>query len=83
MAALLNWAVGQVSRYKLQLLITTHAVDQVKGQTREISYQEALLSLGTAASANGATSVKPNQPLDFTLSGLQNSGSLQFDATRL
>jgi hypothetical protein len=80
MAALLNWAVGQVSRYKLQLLITTHAVDQVKGQTREISYQEALLSLGTAASTNGATTVKPNQSLDFTLSGLQNLGSLQFDA---
>lgn len=79
MTALLNWAVGQVSRYKLQLLLTTHAVEQVKGQTREISYQEALLSLGTAASVNGATTAKPNQPLDFTLSGLQNSGSLQFD----
>jgi hypothetical protein len=80
MTTLLDWAVGQVSRYKLQLLLTTRSVEQVNGQTRQLSYQEALLSLGTAASVNGVSTVKPDQPLDFTLSGLQNSGTLQFDA---
>ncbi len=79
MTAMLDWAVGQVSRYKLQLLLTTRSVEQVNGQTHQISYQEALVSLGTAAVANGTTTAKSNQLLDFTLSGLQNSGGVQFD----
>ncbi len=79
MTRMLDWAVGQVNRYKLQLLLTTRSVEQHSGQTRLISYREALSSLGTVAIAGGATTIQPGQPLDFSLSGLQNGATLQFD----
>jgi spore germination protein YaaH len=79
MAALLDWAVGQVSRYKLQLLLSTHSVEQINGQTREIGYQEALEALGTVAVTEGLTTASPNQELDFTLSSLPGGASVQFD----
>lgn len=79
MAAMLDWAVGQVSRYKLQLLFTTRSVEQINGQIREIGYQEALAALGTVAVDGGATTTKTNQPLNFTLSGLPAGANIQFD----
>lgn len=79
MAALLDWAVGQVSRYKLQLLLSTRSLEQVNGQIREIGYQQAISSLGTVAVSGGATTLGPNQPVDFTLSSLQTSAGIQFN----
>jgi hypothetical protein len=79
MAALLDWAVGQVSRYKLQLLLSSRSIEQANGQTRELGYQETLAALGTVAVGGGATTVKPNQPLEFTLSGLPAGAGVQFD----
>ncbi len=79
MEAMLAWAVGQVSRAKLQLDITTTSLEQVNGQTRPLGYQESLASLGTAALVGGATTLNPNQPVEFILSGLQNGATVQFD----
>lgn len=80
MTGLLDWAVGQVSRYKLQLLLTARSIEQSNGQTRLISYHEAITSLGTVAIGGGATTIRPGQQLDFSLSGLQNQATLKFDA---
>lgn len=79
MAALLDWAVGQVSRYKLQLLLSGRSIEQTNGQTRELGYQESLAALGTVAVGGGATTVEPGQPLEFTLSGLPAGAEVQFD----
>jgi hypothetical protein len=79
MAQLLAWAVGQVGRQKLQLDTTTHSLEQINGQTREIGYQEAITSLGAVTVAGGATTLGPNQPVEFNLSGLQNGAAVQFD----
>lgn len=79
MAALLDWAVGQVSRYKLQLLLSSRSIEQVNGQTRELGYQEALAALGSVAVSGGVTTVRANQPLDFTMSGLPTGASIKFD----
>lgn len=80
MVRMLDWAVGQVNRYKLQLLLTTRSIVQSSGQTRLISYHEALNSLGTVAIAGGVSTISPGQPLDFSLSGLQNGATIKFDA---
>jgi spore germination protein YaaH len=79
MTTLLAWAVGQVSRYKLQLILQTSSVEQVGAETHFIGYQAALNSLGSVAIGGGATQLAANQPLEFTLTGLQNSGNIQFD----
>lgn len=80
MAAMLDWAVGQVSRYKLQLVLSTHSVEQINGKAaQQMSYQEALTALGTVAVGGGATTVTPNQPLELTLSGLPAGSRVQFD----
>ena len=42
MEAMLNWAVGQINRYKMQLLLSTLSTEQVNGVTRDITYQQAL-----------------------------------------
>ncbi|MFN8453306.1 MAG: hypothetical protein U0401_01320 [Anaerolineae bacterium] len=80
MNRMLDWAVGQVNRYKLQLSLTTRSVEQHSGQTRLVNYHEALTALGTVAIAGGASTIRPGQPLDFSLSGLQNGATLQFDS---
>jgi hypothetical protein len=69
-----------VNRYKLQLLLTTSSIEQVNGQIHPLSYQAALTSLGAVAVRGDSTQVAPNQPLDFTLTGLENSGTVQFDS---
>jgi hypothetical protein len=79
MAPMLDWAVGQVSRYKLQLLLSSRSMEQVDGHIHEIGYQQALAALGTVAVSGGATTVGPNQPVEFTLSSLQASAALQFN----
>jgi hypothetical protein len=69
-----------VSRYKLQLVLSTRSVEQINGQTHEIGYQEALAALGTVAVSEGLTTAGPNQALDFTLSALPAGAAMQFDA---
>lgn len=80
MEAMLDWAVGQVNRYKIQLLLTTLSTEQLNGVTREIPYQEALEPLGAASIVGGQNIVAPGQQVDFTLTGLQASTGIQFDA---
>lgn len=80
MESLLNWAVGQVNRYKLLLYLSTHSLDRSGETSRDISYQQALQTLGTVGVAGGATTVNPGQLLDFTLSGLSPSTGIQFNS---
>ena len=81
MDALLEWAVGQISRYKLQLLISTHSIEQLPdGSQRALSYIEALAPFGHVAVEGGSTIVGPGQQVTFTLAGLQQSTGIQFDA---
>ncbi|MCL4300388.1 MAG: cellulase family glycosylhydrolase [Anaerolineae bacterium] len=80
MEAMLNWAVGQVNRYKIQLLLSTLSTEQVNGVTRDITYQQALDPIGSVAIVGGQNIVAPGQEVDFTLAGLQASTGIQFDA---
>jgi spore germination protein YaaH len=80
MEAMLNWAVGQINRYKIQLLLTTLSTEQVNGVIRDITYQQALEPLGAVKIVGDQNVVAPGQEVDFTLAGLQASTGIQFDA---
>jgi hypothetical protein len=80
MEAMLNWAVGEINRYKIQLLLSTLSAEQVNGITRDISYHEALEPIGAVSIVGGENVVGPGQQVDFTLSGLPVSTGVQFDA---
>jgi spore germination protein YaaH len=80
MEAMLEWAVGRVNRYKLQLLLQTSSTEQVSGITRHISYQQALEPIGVASIVGGSNIVSPGQAVDFTLAGAQASTGVQFDS---
>jgi spore germination protein YaaH len=80
MEAMLNWAVGQVNRYKIQLLLPTSSTEQVNGITRNISYQQALEPIGAASIVGDSNIVAPGQEVDFTLAGAPASTGIQFDS---
>ncbi|RMF03498.1 MAG: hypothetical protein D6768_05740, partial [Chloroflexi bacterium] len=79
METLLNWAVGQVNRYKIQLLLSTMSTEEVNGALRNITYQQALEPLGQAAAVGENTVVNPGDEMDFTLAGLPATTGIQFD----
>lgn len=76
MEAFLQWAVGEVSRYKLQLLISTRSIEQVGTTWAEIPYDQALQPLSQVKVEGGKTVVNPGEQVVFTLA--QSSG-INFD----
>ncbi len=83
MKALLNWAVGQVNRYKLQLLFCTNSSEWVDGTAEcNLSYQEALARLGDVTLVKPPGIIQPGQEVKFTLAGLPASTGVQIDQTR-
>jgi spore germination protein YaaH len=81
MEAMLNWAVGRINRYKLQLLVRTNSAEQVDHLTRELSRQQALELLRDVTVIDAPESANPGQELDFSLAGLAASTGLQVDKT--
>ncbi|MCB9103398.1 MAG: cellulase family glycosylhydrolase [Anaerolineales bacterium] len=79
MEAMLNWATGEINRYKIQLLLSTDSAEQINGITRNISYQEAVEPLGAVTIAQGEDVVGPGQGVQFTLAGIPASSGVQFD----
>jgi len=79
MDTMLQWAVGEVNRYKLQLLLSTRSTEQTNDRWKDISYAEALAPFGHVAVEGGSSIVVPGQQVTFTLAGLQQSTGIQFD----
>jgi hypothetical protein len=79
MDIMLQWAVGEVNRYKLQLVLSTRSTERTDGQQKDISYSEALAPFGQVAIEGGNTIVVPGQQVTFTLAGLEQSTGIQFD----
>lgn len=80
MEAMLNWATGEINRYKIRLLISTRSLEQVGGVNRELTYEEALAAFGTVSTAPGENVVIPGQQVNFTLTGPQASTGMMYDA---
>jgi spore germination protein YaaH len=79
MAAMLDWAVSQVNRHKLQLLLRTGNVEWVNDTIRQLSDEEALEKIGEVAAVNIPAVVDPGQKMDFTLAGLPASTGIRLD----
>jgi spore germination protein YaaH len=81
MDTMLKWAVGEVNRYKLQLLIPTRSMERTNGQEKPVPYAQALSPFSQVEVEGGSTVVNPGQQVNFTLAALQESTGIQFDAT--
>jgi spore germination protein YaaH len=75
----LQWAVGEVNRHKLQLLVSTRSIKQTNGELKAVPYVEVLAPFGAVAVEGGSTSVESGQQAAFTLAGPQQSTGIQFD----
>ena len=80
MESMLDWAVGEINRYRIQLLLSTKSLEEVNGINREISYDEALAPFGNVSLSGGSTVVVPGEELIFNLIGLRGSTGIQYDA---
>jgi spore germination protein YaaH len=81
MDLMLQWAVGEVNRYKLQLLISTRSTERTNDQQKSLPYAQALAPFSQVAVEGGSTIVNPGQQVTFTLATLRQSTGIQFDAT--
>ncbi|UCC88546.1 MAG: beta-galactosidase [Anaerolineales bacterium] len=79
MDTMLKWAVGEVNRYKLQLLVSTRSTERTNGNQKAVSYTEALAPFSQVSIEGDSTIVNPGQQVTFTLAGLQQSTGIQFD----
>jgi hypothetical protein len=76
---LLQYAVGEVDRYKLRPLISTRSTGWIDGTLRAVPYAEALAPFSQVAVEGGSTSLAPEREVAFTLAGPEPSSGIQFD----
>jgi spore germination protein len=76
---LLQYAVGEVNRYKLRPLISTRSTAWIDGTLRAVPYAEALAPFSQVAVEGGSTSLAPGRGVAFTLAGPEPSSGIQFD----
>lgn len=71
--ALLRWAVGEISRLKIQLASSSMSVEENGGNLTLINYEDALAPLGSVSVQTtvpeGAEAYEPGSSLTFGLSG--------------
>jgi hypothetical protein len=69
---LLNWAVHQIDRQKLMLLVTTGAVDGIGESFLPLSNEQALASFGQLQFTEGAAEVLPGEAVTVAFDGTAN-----------
>jgi uncharacterized protein YraI len=74
---LVEWAVTQIHRHKLVLLVTANAVDAVGGTYRELPNAAALANFGELSFTEGAAEVEAGASVEVGLSG--TAGPLEWD----
>ena len=75
---MLAWSVGQVDRYKLQPIISTHSLEEVGRRMTDIPYASALASFGQVVVSNSDV-INPGDHVTFALKAASESGGVQFD----
>lgn len=80
MEAMLDWATGEINRYKIRLLISTRSLEEVGGARHELTYEEALSAFGSVTASAGTNIVSPGQQVNFSLAGPKASTGIQYDA---
>lgn len=75
---LVEWAVRQIHRHKLNLLVTTNAVDAVGSTYRELPGSRALTHFGELSIVEGSEAIQVDTPIEVGLAG--TAGPLEWDA---
>jgi spore germination protein YaaH len=78
MEALLDWAVTQINRYKLQLILRANSIEQVGAVDRDLADEEALTAIGEVV-APDSSNPAPGQRLDFSLADRPVSTGIRVD----
>ncbi len=76
-AQIAAWAVRQVDRYKLSLLVSANAIDAVADSPREVASDQALSNFGELSFVKGGPEIEPGQEVEIALSG--SASDLQWD----
>lgn len=79
METLLQWAVGEVNRNKLRLLLSTRSTEQTNLEQKDVPYAEALAPFGQVAVEGSSTTVNVGQQVMFTLAGPQQATAIEYD----
>ena len=79
MEALLNWAVGEVNRYKVQLVISTRSVEKTDGSLVNKPFKDALAPFSRVTVEGEKQVVLPGEQVVFSLASLQESTGINFD----
>jgi hypothetical protein len=80
MDAMLRWAVGEVNRHKLSLLVSTRSIEQTGENQKAVPFSEALAPYSQIKVEAGSTLVEPEGQVTFILAGPGQSTGIQFDA---
>jgi spore germination protein YaaH len=79
MDAMLQWAVGEVNRHKIQLLASARGVEQIGGDQKAVPFAEAFAPFSQITVEGGNTLIDPGGQVTFTLAGPEQSTAIQFD----
>ncbi|MFW6097516.1 MAG: SH3 domain-containing protein [Chloroflexota bacterium] len=74
---LVDWAVTQIHRHKVNLLLTTNAVDAVGSTYRELQSSQALSHFGELSLVEGSEAIEVETPIEVGLAG--TAGPLEWD----
>ncbi|MGA9348467.1 MAG: hypothetical protein WBW48_06645, partial [Anaerolineae bacterium] len=79
MESLLDWAVGEVNRYKIQPVISTYSLERVGDIITSTPYIETLAPLVQIAVEAEDPTIDPGERVILALATLEESGGLNFD----
>ena len=79
MEQMLNWAVGEINRYKIQLQFNPNSTEWIDGRLQPITDQQALEKIGGITAVKAIDQLEPGQTAEFTLSGQLASTGVQVD----
>lgn len=77
--ALLNWAVGEVNRYKIQLVISARSVEKTDGSLINKPFKDALAPFSRVTVEGEKQMVLPGEQVVFSLTSLQESTGINFN----
>lgn len=79
MEALLSWAVGQVDRYKLRVLLPAASYELRGGLYQPLPYDRALASIGRVVNQTGATLIDPGETVQLNVADMAQQDSFTFN----
>ncbi len=80
-AQMVEWAMRNVDRSKLSLLVSVNAIDAVADSKREVESDQAMANFGELSFVKGSSEIEPGESVEVALSG--SAGDLEWDPESL